>query len=59
MAKKGTKHQRHTHGYKHYLIPSFIGLVIAWYFSNSMNLALVVFVAVWIGNWASEEILQK
>ena len=46
-------------GYEHYLIPSVIGGVIAWFFSESMMLGVVVFVAVLVGNYFGFKILTN
>lgn len=46
-------------GYEHYLIPSVIGAVIAWFFSDSFVLGVIVFIAVLIGNYIGFKILQK
>ena len=45
--------------YKRYIIPSAIAGVIAWFFGRSLELGIVVFIAVWIGNWIGVIVLKK
>lgn len=45
--------------YREYIIPSAIGAVIAWFFSASIELGVVVFLAVWVGNWVARVYLKK
>lgn len=60
MANKVTKKTRSgAVGYAHYVIPSVIGGVIAWYFADSMGLGILVFSAVLVGNYFGFKILQK
>lgn len=45
--------------YKHYIIPSGIGFLVAWVFSGSFDLSAAVFVGVWIGNWIAYSMRDK
>ncbi|MBP6913408.1 MAG: hypothetical protein KBC00_02235 [Candidatus Levybacteria bacterium] len=45
--------------YKIFIIPSLIGGVVAWFFSASFELGVVVFIAVWIGNWIGLQTRSK
>lgn len=45
--------------YQHLIIPSALGGVIAWFFSGSLSLGVIVAVAVWVGNWIGQEIKKN
>lgn len=57
MAKKSRK--RSVVSYEYLIVPSAIGALIAWVFSGNMTLGIVVFFAVWVGNYISSEVLSK
>jgi hypothetical protein len=59
MARKTSRTTSKKLGYEHYLVPSFIGGVIAWYFAESMMLGVFVFLAVLLGNYIGFKMLQK
>lgn len=60
MAKKSSAKQKNIfEQYRHYLIPSTIGGVIAWFYSGSFELGVIVFIGVWAGNWVGKELLKK
>lgn len=45
--------------YKHMLIPSSVGGVVAYIFSGVVMLGLVVFAAVWVGNMIGHALHKK
>lgn len=45
--------------YRRFIVPSVLGGVIAWFFSASLMLGVIVFIAVWVGNWIGREYLEK
>lgn len=45
--------------YKHFIIPSAFGGFIAWFFSDSFKLGVMVFIVVWIGNYLGKKMLDK
>lgn len=60
MAKKTVKSNKSgVVGYELYVIPSVIGGMIAWLFSDSFGLGMLVFAAVLVGNYFGFKILQK
>jgi len=59
MAKKITETQNSLTYFKHHLIPSTTGGVVAYLFSGILLLALAVFISVWAGNMVSHRIHKK
>lgn len=67
MAKKKVVHHKKKqahwsdiwHKYKVYIVPSAIGGVVAWWFAGNLNLGILIFIAVWAGNWVAREVLEK
>lgn len=47
------------HEYKHFVVPSVIGWAVTYILSGSFNLAVVVLVAVFIGNWIGYSVFLK
>lgn len=45
--------------YKSYIVSSSVGGIIALLFSQSLELGIVVFIAVWIGNWVAKYYLDR
>ena len=45
--------------YWHFIVPCVIGGAIAWFFTGSMMLAVMVLLAVLIGNYVGYEIVKK
>ncbi len=45
--------------YKTSIISSSVGGIIALLFSQSLELGIVVFIAVWIGNWVAKYYLDR
>ncbi|MEN9406895.1 MAG: hypothetical protein RLZZ455_111 [Candidatus Parcubacteria bacterium] len=62
MAKK-LKAKKQTesfwHVYKQYIVPSLIGGVIAWIFSEDLRLGVMVGITVWIGSWIGMYLRRK
>ena len=45
--------------YWHFIVPCVIGGAIAWFFSGSMILAVMVLIAVLVGNYVGYEVVKK
>lgn len=45
--------------YWHFIVPSVIGGAIAWFFTGSMILAVMVLIAVLVGNYVGYEVVKK
>ena len=45
--------------YKQYIVPSLIGGGIVWFLTGDFGLGVLVFAAVWIGNWVGNKFLGK
>ena len=63
MAKKQVKAKKSAesfwHTYKQYIVPSLIGGVIAWIFSEDLRLGVMVGITVWIGSWIGMYLRRK
>jgi hypothetical protein len=60
MAKaKTTKSKKQFSDYNRFIIPSTLGGVIAWLLSGDLGLGIIVFIAVWIGNWIGFSLKKK
>lgn len=59
VRKSPPKKESFWNQYREYIVPSAIGGVIAWFFSASLELGIVVFLAVWVGNWVGRVYLKK
>ncbi|MBI2443575.1 MAG: hypothetical protein HYV40_06770 [Candidatus Levybacteria bacterium] len=60
MARKATRSSGNLwEKHKHYVVPSLVGGVIAWFFSGDFMLGVLVFIAVWVGNWIGYSMLRK
>lgn len=63
--KKAAHHKKQAHWsdiwhkYKDYIVPSGIGGAVAWWFSMSLNLGILIFIVVWAGNWLVKNVLEK
>lgn len=46
--------------YRHLLIPSAVGGVVAWIYSGgSFDFGVVIFITVWIGAWFGYSVVNK
>lgn len=57
--KKSTSSKKPAELYWHYVIPCVVGGAIVWFFTGSIQLAIIVLVAVLIGNYVGSKMMGR